>query len=422
MPEGVPSLIAIIVLVILSFLFSVSSTSYGELNEIKIKSLSLEDKRYKKVYKLFSKSDDLQTCLLIGNIVANLIATTLAVFLFKNIMPQSKYYAIVSTAVIIVAVLLFGEVMPKYVAKAYPEKLALSLYGFIIIFYYVLYPLNVLVKGFIKLVQVVFRIEYKDAVTDEELLTIVNEAEEDGTLKQEESNLIRSALEFDDLEVGDIYVPRINVIAISADEEIDNVKKVFEKEAYSRLPVYKDSIDEIVGTIHQKDFYQNYKKKDFKLEDIIKEALFVGEHTKISSLLRKLQSKKIHIAVVIDEYGGTLGIVTVEDIIEELVGEIYDEYDEIETPFKKNEDGSIVVNGVASLNDFFDLVEIIPNEEYDANTVSGWVTEKLSELPQVGRTFDYNKINVEVTKITKKRVVEVKVKVNEDYNESQEDE
>ena len=135
-----------------------------------------------------------------------------------------------------------------------------------------------------------------------------------------------------------------------------------------------------------------------------------------------MQSKKIHIAVVIDEYGGTLGIVTIEDIIEELVGEIYDEYDEIETPFKKNEDGSIMVNGVASLNDFFDLVEIIPNEDYDANTVSGWVTEKLSELPQVGRTFDYNKISVEVTKITKKRVVEVKVKVNEDYNESQDDE
>ena len=246
-------------------------------------------------------------------------------------------------------------------------------------------------------------------MTDEELLSLVDEAEEDGTLKEEESDLIRSAIEFDDLEVKDILVPRINVIAVPSDATKQEVKKVFDSERYSRIPVYKDTIDSIVGFIHEKDFYRNYFKQEFDLKNIMQKVEFVVEHTKISVLLKKLQAKKVHMAVVLDEYGGTLGIVTVEDIIEELVGEIYDEYDEDTELIKELGNDQYLVNCSAELTLLFDKFDLYDDEEFDANTVGGWITEKLGELPTTGRKFDYKNLKVEVTKASMKKVLEIKV-------------
>ena len=227
---------------------------------------------------------------------------------------------------------------------------------------------------------------------------------------EEESILIKSAIEFDDLEVKDILLPRINMISVSIDEDISDIKKIFEKERYSRLPVYNGNIDSIVGIIHEKDFYRNYSKKGFTIKDIMQEAVFVVEHTKISALLKKLQSKKIHMAIVLDEYGGTLGLVTVEDIIEELVGEIYDEYDEEIVEIKENEDGSFLINGATEIDNFFEKFELYDEDEkFDANSVGGWVTEYLGEIPLTGRTFEYKNLSVKVTKTTRKKVLEISV-------------
>ena len=414
MPDGsLPLLIAIIILVLLSGFFSATETAYTSLNVIKLK--SLKDKKYKNVLNLYDKYDKLLSTILIGNNIVNLTASSLALLFFAKVLTEGSVVdpTFVSTAVITVVVLIFGEITPKFLAKANPEKMAVLNYPLILLCYYVFYPLNLLLGGFQKLVGIIFRVKTEEVITDEELLTIVNEAQEDGTLKEEESDLIKSAIEFDDLEVKDVLVPRINVISVSIDATTKELKKIFDSERYSRLPVYKDNIDSIVGIIHEKDFYRNYSKSDFEINKYLQEVVYVVEHTKISVLLRKLQAKKLHMAVVLDEYGGTLGIVTVEDIIEELVGEIYDEYDEESELFKQLSDTVYSVSGSAELDDFFERFDLYDEEEFDANTVSGFVTEVLGELPQTGKAFNYKNLDIKVTKTTRKRVVEIKVTVNE---------
>ena len=413
MPDGsIPLLIALIVLIILSGFFSATETAYTSLNVIKVKSLCQKDGKFKKVLSLYDRYDQLLSTILIGNNVVNLSASSLALIFFTKIITEPVFVdvSVISTAVITIVVLLFGEISPKFIAKAYPEKFSLAFYPLIMLCYYLFYPLNVLLGLFQKLLSVIFRLDRDDAITDDELITIVNEAEEDGTLKEDESDLIRSAIEFDDLEVKDILVPRIHVVAVPIDATKQEVKKVFDSERYSRILVYKDTIDSIVGFIHEKDFYRNYFKQEFKVSDVMQKVEFVVEHTKISALLKKLQAKKVHMAVVLDEYGGTLGIATVEDIIEELVGEIYDEYDEDTELIKQLSDNEYLINCSLELNEFFESFELEDfEEEFDANTVGGWITEKLGELPTNGRKFNYKNLNVEVTKSTLKKVIEIKV-------------
>lgn len=413
MPDGsIPLLIALIVLIILSGFFSATETAYTSLNVIKVKSLCQKDGKFKKVLSLYDRYDQLLSTILIGNNVVNLSASSLALIFFTKIITEPVFVdvSVISTAVITIVVLLFGEISPKFIAKAYPEKFSLAFYPLIMLCYYLFYPLNVLLGLFQKLLSVIFRLDRDDAITDDELITIVNEAEEDGTLKEDESDLIRSAIEFDDLEVKDILVPRIHVVAVPIDATKQEVKKVFDSERYSRILVYKDTIDSIVGFIHEKDFYRNYFKQEFKVSDLMQKVEFVVEHTKISALLKKLQAKKVHMAVVLDEYGGTLGIATVEDIVEELVGEIYDEYDEDTELIKQLSDNEYLINCSLELNEFFENFELEDfEEEFDANTVGGWITEKLGELPTNGRKFSYKNLNVEVTKSTLKKVIEIKV-------------
>ncbi len=415
MPDGsLPLLIAIIALIILSAFFSAIETAYTSLNTIKLKSLSQKDKKFKKVLSLYERYDKLITTILIGNNIVNITASSLALLFFTKVMREGSFLdpSFVSTAVVTIVVLIFGEISPKCIAKSYPEKLASFFYPFIILCYYLFYPLTILFGLFKKLLNVIFRLDHEEAITDEELITIVNEAEEDGTLKEEESNLIRSAIEFDDLEVKDILVPRINVISIPFDATKQEIKKIFDSERYSRIPVYRDTIDSIVGFIHEKDFYRNYQKQDFSVKDIMQKVVFVVEHTKISALLKKLQARKVHMAVVLDEYGGTAGIVTVEDIIEELVGEIYDEYDEESELLKQLDEKTFVVNGSLELDKFFEKFDLLEeDEEYDANTVSGFITELLGELPLTGRKFNYKNLSFQVTRTTMKKVVEVTVTV-----------
>ncbi|MBO5713170.1 MAG: HlyC/CorC family transporter, partial [Clostridia bacterium] len=375
--DGSPTslLIAILVLVVLSAFFSATETAYTSLNTIKLKSLAIKDKRYQKVLNLYERYDKLITTILIGNNIVNLTASSLALLFFQQILSGNVNLdaSLISTAVITIVVLIFGEITPKFISKAYPEKVALLNYHLINLCYYLFYPLNLVLIGYKWVINAICKLDREDTITDDELITIVNEAEEDGTLKEEESVLIKSAIEFDDLEVKDILIPRINVVAIPETATVSEIKSVFENERYSRVPVYSGNIDSVIGFIHEKDFYRSFEKPNFSIKSIMQEVVNVVEHTKISVLLKKLQVKKIHMAVVLDEYGGTLGIVTMEDIIEELVGEIYDEYDEESTEIRQTEDGTYRVNGSANLDDFFEFFDlVIDGDEFDANTVGGW--------------------------------------------------
>ncbi len=422
-PFPVGLLIAIIVLVIMSGFFSSTETAYSCANRIKLRSLvSSGNKKAKKVLELAEdKYDKLISTILIGNNIVNLTASTLATLFFAQLIADGNTSALISTIVITVAVLIFGEITPKFVAKVYPEKLAMAYYPIIKLFYYVFYVLNVIFSGWKWLLSKIFRFKNDDVVTEDEIMTIVEEAEEDGTLNTEETKLIRSVIEFDDLEVGDILVPRVNVVAIDIASTMDEIRKVFDREGYSRIPVYKDSIDTIIGTIHEKDFFNAYLKGKKGIDGIMQNAFYTTEHAKISDLLRQLQKKKVHIAVVLDEYGGTLGLVTLEDILEELVGEIYDEHDEVINYFKIVDDNTFIVDGNAPVKDAFTTFNLAGEEDnFDANTVSGWVIEKLGEIPRAGFKFEHKNLAVEILKSTVKRVLQIKVTVTEITDEDTE--
>ena len=260
----------------------------------------------------------------------------------------------------------------------------------------------------------VFRLKNAEIVTEDEIMTIVEEAEEDGTLGTEETQLIRSVIEFDDLEVGDILVPRVNIVGVDIASSMEDIRKVFNREGYSRVPVYKDSIDTIIGTIHEKDFFNAYLNGKKGIDGIMQNAFYTTEHAKISDLLRQLQKKKVHIAVVLDEYGGTLGLVTLEDILEELVGEIYDEHDEIINYYKQLSSDTFLIDGNAPLDDTFEYLGLPKNEdeEFEAITVSGWIIELLGEIPKAGEKLTHKNLDVEVLKSTVKKILQVKIVVN----------
>ncbi len=414
-PFPVWLLVAIIALIILSGFFSSTETAYSCASRIKLRTLATNgNKKAKKVLDLAEENyDRLISTVLVGNNIVNLSASTLCTILFAKLIVDASTSAIVSTLAITLAVLIFGEITPKFIAKTYPEKLALAFYPIIKFFYYVLYVFNFIFSGWKWLISKVFRMKHVDVVTEEEIMTIVEEAEEDGTLKEEETKLIRSVIEFDDLEVGDILVPRVNIVAVNVADSMEEIRKVFDREGYSRVPVYKDSIDTIIGTIHEKDFFNAYLRGKKGIDGIMQNAFYTTEHAKISVLLRQLQKKKVHIAVVLDEYGGTLGMVTLEDILEELVGEIYDEHDEVINYFKQQSDDTFVVDGNAPVSDAFEFFNLKGEEDkFEASTVSGWVIEMLGEIPRAGVTLSYLNLDIEIMKSTVKRVLQIKVTVN----------
>ncbi|MBE5749557.1 MAG: HlyC/CorC family transporter [Clostridiales bacterium] len=409
-------LIAIIALVIMSGFFSSTETAYSCANKIKLRSLvSNGNKRAKNVLHLAETNyDRFISTVLIGNNIVNLSATTLATIFFANLIADGNTSAVVSTAVMTVAVLIFGEITPKFLAKTFPEKFSMAFYPIIKFFYYLFFPLNLIFGGWKWMLSKVFRLKNAEIVTEDEIMTIVEEAEEDGTLGTEETQLIRSVIEFDDLEVGDILVPRVNIVGVDIASSMEDIRKVFNREGYSRVPVYKDSIDTIIGTIHEKDFFNAYLNGKKGIDGIMQNAFYTTEHAKISDLLRQLQKKKVHIAVVLDEYGGTLGLVTLEDILEELVGEIYDEHDEIINYYKQLSSDTFLIDGNAPLDDTFEYLGLPKNEdeEFEAITVSGWIIELLGEIPKAGEKLTHKNLDVEVLKSTVKKILQVKIVVN----------
>ena len=404
--------IAILALILMSAFFSSMETAFSCSNKIKLRTLASNgNARANKVLLLAENNyDKFISSVLIGNNIVNLSATTLATIFFASLIAEDKTSAVVSTAAMTLAVLIFGEITPKFIAKTYPEKMAMAFYPLIKIFYILFYPLNLVFGGWEWLLSKVFRLKDAEVVTEDEIMTIVEEAEEDGTLKEEETELIRSVIEFDDLEVGDILVPRVNVVAVEVNTPMEEIKKIFEDEGYSRILVYRDGIDTVIGTIHEKDFFTAYLAGKKNINGILQNAFYTTEHAKISALLRQLQKKKVHIAVVLDEYGGTLGLITLEDILEELVGEIWDEHDEEINYFKEVGENSYIVDGNAPVDDTFDFFELEDQkEEFDANTLSGWIIEYLGEIPTAGYKFDYLTLHFDVLKSTVRRVLQVKI-------------
>lgn len=399
-------LIVILICFILSAYFSANETAFSVVNKIKLKTLAEKgNKRAEKALKLAENYDALLSTILIGNNIVNLLSASLGTLLFTSLITNPDLAATLSTIVMTVVVLIFGEVSPKTIAKKMPEKFVCFSAPFINALLIVFTPLTFLFKKLQDfLSNLVKDAEEDDGMTEEELISIIEEAEEEGDIDEQESTLIKSAIEFNDLEVGDIYTPRIDIVAIPADATNDDIAKVFADSGYSRLPVYEDDLDNIVGILYYKDFYTRIQGTKKPISEVIhiKPVIYATKTQKINELLKELQEKQLHLAVVTDEYGSTAGIVTLEDILEEIVGEIWDEHDEIIEEFKEVGEKEYIVSGKANLEKVFDNLEI--SEEADVLTVNGWAMKVLGRIPQENDTFEASGLSVKVLKMDGRRV------------------
>ena len=381
-------LIVLILLIAGSAYFSATETAFSSLNRIRLKSLmNAGNKRAKLAFELSENYDELLSTILVGNNLVNIASTTISTLLFVKALGDASGPT-VSTIVMTIVVLVFGEVSPKSLAKENAEAFAMISAPFIRLLMVLLKPVNFLFSQLKRGLSKLVRPAPERGVTGDELLTLVEEAEQDGGIDKSESAMLRNVIEFDDIQAIEIMTPRVDVEAVPRDCTPDEAAAVFRETGYSRLPVYDDTIDSIIGVIHEKDFFSKIWVNDRDITSILKPAEFIPPSMKISDLLRLLQQRKQHMAVIVDEFGGTEGIVTLEDIIEELVGEIWDEHDDVvQEGILPIGEGFYRVYGSADTDDLFQLLGI--KCETDASTVNGWLAEKLDRIPQVGDSLQF---------------------------------
>ena len=407
---------SILCLLLLSAFFSATETAFTSLNRIKMKNMANDDvKNAKLVLKLEDRYDKLLSTILIGNNIANIGMTAIATVMFVALLGGSLGPT-ASTVVMTVAVLIFGEISPKNIAKEHPEGFALFAAPVMRGLMWLFTPLNMFFSLWKKLLGKLFGTQENGSYTEDELITIVEEAQIGGSIGKEQQELITNAIEFDDLEAIDVITPRVDIVAVELGTSVEEIGRTFKESGLSRLPVYEDDLDNIIGIINQKDFHNYVVGENRELEQYIKPVAYVAESIKAAVLLKKMQTKKTHIAIIVDEYGGTTGLVTMEDIIEELVGKIYDEHDAIEMrEVTRLYDGSYSVAGGANVEKFFEMV----GEDIDINatTINGWVMIELDRLAKVGDTFTYRSrhkiFHVRVTRADERRALMVQIRIED---------
>lgn len=400
-------LISMLVLVALSAFFSATETAFSSLNRARLKGMADRgEKRAAAALALSERYDELLSTILVGNNIVNIALASIGAIVFVGWIGDAGVS--VSTAVITLVVLIFGEVSPKSLAKESPERFAMAVTPVIGGLATLLKPINWLFSKWKQLLRRVFHVRQDHGVTQDELLTLVEEAGQDGGMNADESELLKSAIEFHDLDVSDILTPRVRVNGVPLESTLLEAADCFEASGYSRLPVYEETLDHIVGVIHQKDFYNRVRKtNDFSLADIMQKPVYVPPGAKISDTLRLLQKTQSQMAVVADEYGGTVGIVTMEDILEELVGEIWDEHDEIEEPFRFVDENTCRALGSADPEELFEKLGIAG--ETEASTVGGWVMEMTERVPKPGDSFDCDGWRATVLKADGRHVQEIEL-------------
>ena len=414
---NIPLYVAIIaILVMMSAYFSATETAFSSLSKTKLKLLAEENKRAKLAYKLSENYDKLISTILIGNNIVNIALASIGTLLFVSLLGDIG--ATVSTAVITVIVLIFGEVCPKSIAKDSPEKFAMFSSPFIRILIVIFSPLNFFFSMLKKLLSKLLKVKNDSGMSQEELLMIVDEVQQDGLLNEEESQLVHNAIEFSDLKAEDILTPRVDIEAVPLTAGKEEIAKLFSDTKFSRILVYEENIDKIVGVIHLKDFYGEAGIIKGDIKDIMSDPVFILPGEKIDDVLRLLQKNKSHIAVVLDEYGGTYGIVTMEDILEELVGEIWDEHDEVVEEFKEIAENTFIVNSIATVENFSREFEV--SIESENVSIGGWVSEMIGKVPEEGDSFEYENLMIFVKATENHRVSEIKVTVLPKQEEEEE--
>lgn len=399
--------IIIIALIAMSAVFSGAETAFSSVNKIRLKNYAAQgNKRAEKALKIANSFDNALTTILIGNNIVNILSTSISTVLFTSLLGPGGVG--VATAVMTVLVLIFGEITPKSYAKSHAESVSLVIAEPLWLLMKLLTPVVFLFK----ILQNAMKPKKEQpTVTEDELKYMIEEIEEQGVLEEQESDLVRSALEFDEITVDEILIPRVNVVAVERNEDFSRIKDIFITEMYSRLPVYEKSVDNIIGIITNKNFFRLVNEGKEDISEIIQDVIHLSDLKLISEALKEMQKNKMHMAVVLDQYGGTKGIITLEDIIEELVGEIYDENDEVIDTFVKTGENEYEVSGELSIGDLLENLGLPENEiESSGNTVGGWVMELLGHVAEEGETaesgaFRLTVISVEDKKIQKIRLV-----------------
>ena len=420
--QNLISVIALIILLLFGVFFSGAEMAFSSLNRARIKNMAesggKRGRRANIVADLYENRFDevISTLLTCNNLVA-ITSATVSVSLFVRLLGEWGY--IVSTVLISAIVIVFTDIFPKSISKQQPEKIAIACAPIIKFLMVILKPVNWVIAKIKNSISAPFATKEEDNGEDEqalrgqELIFMVEEAEKDGAINEDESLLITNAIEFDDITAGDIITPRVDILSIPHDASIDDVAVMFLESGYSRMPVYEDSLDNIKGVIHLRDFLRCMAKsndeKPLTLADITTPAIYTVPSAKIAELLQLLKKERSHIAIVTDEYGGTEGIVTMDDILERLVGDIWDEHDEIIEEFVPLGDNKYKILCTAYIDDMFEFFEM--KAESEANTVGGWIMDELRRIPEEGDSFTFEKLNVTITKSDQRRPEECLVEV-----------
>lgn len=404
----IPNIVIIIMLLVLSALFSSCETAFSSVNKIRLKNYAAKgDKKAEKALKIANKFEDALTAILIGNNIVNILSTSISTVLFTQILGPGGVGA--ATVVMTVLVLVFGEITPKSFAKNHAEQCALMFAEPLSAFMIVLKPVVMVFK----VIQKLFKPKTEQpSVTEDELKYIIDEIEEQGVLEEQESDLVRSALEFDEITVDEILIPRVNVIAIEKNTPFNEIKEKFLTDMYSRLPVYEKNIDNIIGVITNKSFFRLMNENKENISDIIQEIIHISDLKLISEALKEMQKSKMHMAVVMDQYGGTKGIITLEDIIEELVGEIYDENDEIIAHFVKTGDNEYEVSGELSISDMLENLDMPEDKiECSGNSVGGWIMELLGHVAVENETVQSDIFKMTVLSMEDQKILKIRLEI-----------
>lgn len=400
----------LVVCVALSAFFSASETAFTSANRVKLKTLTQNgNKRAKVALNLAEDYDRLITTILIGNNIVNIAASSLATSLFLVLLNnQANLATTVSTVVMTIVILVFGEVSPKAIAKESPENLAMTFAPVLRVLCTVFTPFAIFFSTLKKVLTKIFDTEDGESYIEEELMTMVDEAESEGDMDAHEGELIRSAIEFnDDRDVLSVLTPRVDVTSIEDTATMEDAAELFRMSGYSRVPVFHEDMDHIVGILNEKDFYLLQHEGCTDITQIMSPPVYAPSTLKLSKLLKIFQAQKTHLIIVLDEFGGTEGIVTMEDVLEELVGEIYDEHDDVEQDKFLMDDGSLLVDGGMQLSELLDKLGV--EDIYNAETVGGFAAEVLGIIPFVGAAFETDEIRGLVTQMEKRRVTQVRV-------------
>ena len=397
---------AIVLCTLLSAFFTAAQTSLEEMNRSRLKSLAFGgNMQAEKAYAIVENHEKLQPIILLGGRLTYILAISISGMLLDGGVSGGSF--LLAMALAAVAISLFNEAVPRALVKGSPEDFLMKMAGPLKLAVKVLAPLGLLHRIWLLMAGRIGKPAEEPLMIEDELITMVDEAQSDGDMDEHEGELIRSAIEFTDQDARDILTPRVDVVGLDVESSIGEVTKAFLEHGYSRLPVYKETMDNIVGILHEKDFYAATHEGKDRVEEMMKPALFAPATLKITKLLQLLQNSKNHMAVILDEFGGTEGIVTLEDVLEELVGEIYDEHDDVAEFIQQQEDGSLLVDGSADLKELLELLHV--EKEYEADTVGGWVAEEMGQIPKVGEGFEITGIRVQATRVWKRRVTQVRI-------------